>query len=164
MTRDTPTPSKDKPETIEAENWAESILPERSTDPPADGRGLSTPAKQPNLSRSMACEYLDELIIIVLCQVGETNGMDIIRELTALFGVQFSPGTVYPHLHSLEEKGMLSRRESVQTKEYRISDEQAAINHLDSTMSQLRFLSSVLDTVLSNSSESLDNANSDGQG
>ena len=92
------------------------------------------------LDRSFASEYLDELIIAILFRHDEANGMDIIREFSHLFGVQFSPGTVYPHLHSLEEEGILECRECVQTKEYRIVDEQTARAYLESTLAQLSCL------------------------
>jgi DNA-binding PadR family transcriptional regulator len=51
-----------------------------------------------------------------------------------------SPRTVYPHLHSLEEEGILVCRESVQTKEYSIDDPEAAAAYLDSVLSQLSCL------------------------
>ncbi|MFB6206076.1 MAG: PadR family transcriptional regulator [Haloglomus sp.] len=100
------------------------------------------------LDRSFASEYLDELIIAILLRHEEANGMDIIREFGHLFGVQFSPGTVYPHLHSLEEEGVLECRECVQTKEYRIADQQAARAYLESTLAQLSCLSDFLDDGL----------------
>lgn len=100
--------------------------------------GLGTASSSgARLERSFASEYLDELIIAILFRCEEANGMDIIREFTHQFGVQFSPGTVYPHLHSLEEEGILARRECVQTKEYRIDDPEAARTYLTSVLSQL---------------------------
>ncbi len=100
------------------------------------------------LDRSFASEHLDELILAILLSHGEANGMEIIRECTRRFGVQFSPGTVYPHLHSLEEDGTLAQRETVQTKEYRIADEQAAKDSLTATTTQLTWLSEFFGTTL----------------
>lgn len=105
------------------------------------------PARAGRLDRSFASEYLDELIIAILFRCDEANGMDIIREFTHLFGVQFSPGTVYPHLHSLEEDSVLSCRECVQTKEYRIDDEETAREYIDSVLDQLSCLGDFLGTV-----------------
>lgn len=102
--------------------------------PASPGDASSSVAR---LERSFASEYLDELIIAILFRCEEANGMDIIREFTHQFGVQFSPGTVYPHLHSLEEEGILARRECVQTKEYRVDDSDAAREYLTSVLSQL---------------------------
>ncbi len=106
----------------------------------AGGRSGGPPAGSVHLDRSFVSEYLDELIIAILFRCDEANGMDIIREFTHRFGVQFSPGTVYPHLHSLEEEGILVCRESVQTKEYSIDDPEAAAAYLDSVLSQLSCL------------------------
>ena len=117
------------------------LAPSASSAPAS--RGDAPPAGV-RLERSFASEYLDELIIAVLFRCEEANGMDIIREFTHRFGVQFSPGTVYPHLHSLEEEGVLARRECVQTKEYRIDDPEAARARLTSVLSQLTCLESFL--------------------
>jgi DNA-binding transcriptional ArsR family regulator len=124
--------------TDQAEQQHEDPSPQLA---PPDG---SAPSSRPDgspagvrLERSFVSEYLDELIIAILFRCEEANGMDIIRELTHRFGVQFSPGTVYPHLHSLEEEGILARRECVQTKEYRIDDPEAARALLVSVLSQL---------------------------
>jgi hypothetical protein len=98
------------------------------------------PAGSVHLDRSFVSEYLDELIIAILFRCDEANGMEIIREFTHRFGVQFSPGTVYPHLHSLEEEDVLVCREGVRTKEYRIDDPEVAAAYLDSVLSQLSCL------------------------
>ena len=100
------------------------------------------------LDRPFASEYLDELIIAILFRCDEANGMDIIREFTHRFGIQFSPGTVYPHLHTLEEEGVLACRECVQTKEYRINDTEAVREYLDSVLVQLSCLTQFLDTTI----------------
>lgn len=100
------------------------------------------------LDRTFVSEYLDELIIAILLNHKEANGMDIIREFGHLFGVQLSPGTVYPHLHSLEEEGILECRECVQTKEYRIADQQTARTYLELTLAQLSCLSGFIDDAL----------------
>lgn len=124
--------------------------PSEENDRPGDTSSMGW-----RLERSFASEYLDELIITILLRRGEANGMDIIRELTHLFGVQFSPGTVYPHLHSLEDEGVLECRECVQTKEYSIDDRQTAREYIDSTVGQLSRLSEYLDVTV----RELDHAN-----
>lgn len=115
------------------------------TDP---NRVAGSPEEDTQLDRSFASEHLDELILAILFCQGEANGMEVIRECTRCFGVQFSPGTVYPHLHSLEEDGILAQRETVQTKEYRIVDEQAAADALTATTTQLTRLSGFFATTL----------------
>ena len=125
-----------------------------ATSPATDGtldpdRSGSHPSAGPRLDRSFASEYLDELIIAILFRCEEANGMDIIREFTHRFGVQFSPGTVYPHLHTLEEEGVLDCRECVQIKEYRIDDHEAAREYLDSIVAQLSFVETSLSATVS---------------
>jgi hypothetical protein len=121
--------------------------PERSDETGAGGQ----PAGSVQLDRSFVSEYLDELIIAILFRCDEANGMDIIREFTHRFGVQFSPGTVYPHLHSLEDEGILVCRESVQTKEYSIDDPEAAAAYLDSVLSQLSCLEQFMSATVQES-------------
>lgn len=120
--------------------------PSRNDTLEADRSGIS-PLDGGGLDRSFASEYLDELIIAVLFRCEEANGMDIIREFTHLFGVQFSPGTVYPHLHSLEEEGVLACRECVQTKEYHIDDEEAAREYISAVLNQMSYLNDFLGTI-----------------
>jgi DNA-binding PadR family transcriptional regulator len=114
---------------------------------PDTGRPDDSHSSGVRLDRSFASEYLDELIIAILFRCDEANGMDIIREFTHLFGVQFSPGTVYPHLHSLEEEGVLACRERVQTKEYHIDDEEAGREYIRSVLSQMTCLRDFLGTI-----------------
>ncbi len=119
--------------------------------PPQSGASETTraapEASGAGLDRAFASEYLDELILAVLLRRGEANGMEIIREFTRLFGVQFSPGTVYPHLHSLEKEGILACRECVQTKEYRIDDAESAEECIDAALAQMSRLSAFLGTT-----------------
>jgi DNA-binding PadR family transcriptional regulator len=125
-------------------------LTDHTEQPPSYRHSQSETGPTPtgrHLDRSFASEYLDELIIAILFRCGEANGMDIIREFTHLFGVQFSPGTVYPHLHSLEEDGVLTCRECVQTKEYRIDDTDSAREYIESTRAQISCLSKFLDAA-----------------
>ena len=123
---------------------AEQQFEQSATAPDGSARGRP---REASLDRSFASEYLDELIISVLFRCEEANGMDIIREFAHRFGVQFSPGTVYPHLHSLEEEGVLACHERVQTKEYTIDDPEAAREYLDSTLTQLACLQRFIDAT-----------------
>ncbi|ERH09216.1 MAG: transcriptional regulator PadR-like family [halophilic archaeon J07HX64] len=124
--------------------------PETSDEAGATNSG-EPPAGGVHLDRSFVSEYLDELIIAILFRCDEANGMDIIREFTHRFGVQFSPGTVYPHLHSLEDEGILICRERVQTKEYSIDDPEAAAAYLGSVLSQLSCLEQFMSATVEES-------------
>ena len=66
----------------------------------------------------------------------ETHGKGVMDDIEEFFGVDLSPGTVYPVLHDLEEEGLLSMHELVQTKEYSVEDAEATAEMLRRTMGQ----------------------------
>ena len=59
-----------------------------------------------------------ETIILTLIQKKPMCGTDIIRTLHLEFNVLLSPGTIYPLLHSLEEKGLLTFEKYGKAKTY----------------------------------------------
>jgi DNA-binding PadR family transcriptional regulator len=65
-----------------------------------------------------------ETIILALIQKKPMCGTDIIRTLHLEFNVLLSPGTIYPLLHSLTEKGLLTSEKYGKAKTY-IPAEQA---------------------------------------
>ncbi|PSQ17870.1 PadR family transcriptional regulator [Halobacteriales archaeon QS_8_69_73] len=70
---------------------------------------------------------LDELLVtLVGARTSETHGQQLIEDLSEEFDTRLSPGTVYPRLHDLCDEGLLEQRELVRTKEYEISDQEAA--------------------------------------
>ena len=95
---------------------------------------------------------LDELLLalVALCDDG-THGTGLIDDLGDLFGVEPSPGTVYPRLHDLDAGGTLSRHDLVRTKQYVVDDAAAARERLESAMHQHLavglFLAAALETV-----------------
>ena len=121
--------------------------PQPSRDDAGTATHTSTDSVATDVDRAFASEYLDELILAILLRRGELNGMEVIREFSRLFNIQFSPGTVYPHLHSLEGDGLLACRECVQTKEYSIDDSEAAQDRIDSALAQMSRLSTFLATT-----------------
>ncbi|MFT4880291.1 MAG: hypothetical protein ACI9CA_001594 [Natronomonas sp.] len=95
---------------------------------------------------------LDELLLsLVALRDDGTHGTGLIDDLGALFGVEPSPGTVYPRLHSLEADGLLSRHELVRTKQHAIDDRATACERVESAMHQHLalglFLAAALETV-----------------
>lgn len=52
---------------------------------------------------------------------GSTCGSDVNNYLEDLFGVSWSPGTVYPYLHQLNDEGLLDLKENVRRKEYTLT-------------------------------------------
>jgi len=82
-------------------------------------------------------QSLPELLTaLVELRTSETHGKGVMDDLEEFFGVDLSPGTVYPVLHDLEEEGLLSVHELVQTKEYSIEDPKATAEMLRRTMGQ----------------------------
>jgi DNA-binding PadR family transcriptional regulator len=59
-----------------------------------------------------------ETIILALIQKKPMCGTDIIRTLHLEFNVLLSPGTIYPLLHSLTEKGLLTSEKYGKAKTY----------------------------------------------
>ena len=82
-------------------------------------------------------QSLPELLAaLVELRSSETHGKGVMDDLEEFFGVDLSPGTVYPVLHDLEEEGLLSMHELVQTKEYSVEDVEATAEMLRRTMGQ----------------------------
>lgn len=94
-------------------------------------------------------ESLDELLL-VLVALGEerTHGKQLMDDLSNVFGVRLSPGTVYPRLHDLEEAGLLEVHELVRTKEYRIADGPAARRRIETALKHHFALGAVFESAL----------------
>jgi len=60
-----------------------------------------------------------ETIVLALILNKPMCGTDIIKTIHKEFDVLLSPGTIYPLLHSLEEKGLLTCEYQVKTKTYK---------------------------------------------
>ncbi|MFC7199452.1 PadR family transcriptional regulator [Halospeciosus flavus] len=82
-------------------------------------------------------ESLDELLVsLVALRAEGTHGKALIEALDSVFDVDLSPGTVYPRLHRLDERGILDVHEMVRTKEYTVADEGAVRNLATDAMYQ----------------------------
>ena len=103
-------------------------------------------------------QSLPELLTaLVELRTSETHGKRVMDDLEEFFGVDLSPGTVYPVLHDLEEEGLLSVHELVQTKEYSVEDPETAAEMLRRTMGQHLALGLVFQRAL----EARDDGNDD---
>ena len=103
-------------------------------------------------------QSLPELLTaLVELRTSETHGKRVMDDLEEFFGVDLSPGTVYPVLHDLEEEGLLSMHELVQTKEYSVEDPKATAEMLRRTMGQHLALGLVFQRAL----EARDDGNDD---
>ena len=103
---------------------------EETADTLFDGRRLS-------VDEGLVKQSLPELLAaLVELRSSETHGKGVMDDIEEFFGVDLSPGTVYPVLHDLEEEGLLSMHELVQTKEYSVEDAEATAEMLRRTMGQ----------------------------
>ena len=81
------------------------------------------PGETVDLDESVVKGNLDAVLLaLVATQDHNTHGKGLMETLATAFGAEFSPGTVYPSLHDLEEDGCLETRELVRTKEYAVDD------------------------------------------
>jgi DNA-binding PadR family transcriptional regulator len=85
------------------------------------------PDQTVDLDESVVKGNLDAVLLaLVATQDHNTHGKGLMETLSTVFGAEFSPGTVYPSLHNLEEDVCLETRELVRTKEYAIDDTDAS--------------------------------------
>lgn len=90
------------------------------------------------------------LLALVATQDRNTHGKGLMETLSTSFGADFSPGTVYPCLHDLEEEGCLETRELVRTKEYAVQDEERSRDHIEAAARQHLALGAFLKRVSDN--------------
>ena len=121
--------------------------------------GVVVPAFRPDVGvLSTYVRRIDEalgpdeiLLALVTLRTEGTHGTGLIDDIDGLFGVEPSPGTVYPRLHDLDAEGPLARHDLVRTKQYVVDDDPAARERLESAMHQHLavglFLAAALDTV-----------------
>jgi hypothetical protein len=90
------------------------------------------------------------LLALVATQDRNTHGKGLMETLSTSFGADFSPGTVYPCLHDLEDDGCLETRELVRTKEYAIHDDELTREHVETAARQHLALGAFLKRVSDN--------------
>ena len=106
----------------------------------------------PDVSEEVVTQSLDEILVaLIALRDDATHGTGLMEDVTALFDVEPSPGTVYPRLHDLNAAGTLTRHDLVQTKQYSVSDTASAESLLERAMYQHLalglFLHAALDAV-----------------
>jgi DNA-binding PadR family transcriptional regulator len=82
---------------------------------PKMARKIETTGK----SVQMAVKDSLELIVLAMALRQPICGTDIIKTIHSEFGVLLSPGTIYPLLHELEDRGLLKCELGVKKKTYR---------------------------------------------
>ncbi|TYL38415.1 PadR family transcriptional regulator [Natronococcus pandeyae] len=81
-------------------------------------------------------ENLEDILLLLVALHDGTHGKQLLSDLSRIFETELSPGTVYPCLHDLEERGVLTMHAKVQTKEYSIEDEEYVRAAVERTMVQ----------------------------
>lgn len=117
---------------------------ETEEDPAADTAAILTETArsingtdQLDVDDGLVKQSLDELLVMLIAlRTNDAHGKGIMGDVNRFFGTQLSPGTVYPTLHDLEERGLLEVHELVQTKEYFLRDEAAAREAVREAMRQ----------------------------
>jgi len=126
---------------------------EETADAIFDGRRLA-------VDEGLVKQSLPELLAaLVELRTSETHGKGVMDDLEKFFGMDLSPGTVYPVLHDLEEEGLLSVHELVQTKEYSVKDSEATAELLRHGMEQHLAVGLILQRALETVSD--DDGNDD---
>ena len=73
-----------------------------------------------NYTNNMLKTFLD-LVVLSMLTYEPLHGYKIIANIHKKFGVLISPGTLYPLLYNLQEKGLLNVRSAKRKKIYRIT-------------------------------------------
>jgi hypothetical protein len=106
------------------------------------------PDQTVTLDESVVKGNLDAVLLaLVATQEHDTHGKGLMETLATVFGAEFSPGTVYPSLHNLEEEVCVETRELVRTKEYAIDDTDASRRRVDAAARQHLLLGAFLQQV-----------------
>lgn len=99
--------------------------------------------------RGLVVQNLEEILVLLIAlRDQETNGKQLIEDLSTLFDAGVSPGTVYPRLHDLEDDGILQVHELIRTKEYQVGDTERARAQIENAMYQHLVLGSVFAAAL----------------
>lgn len=90
-----------------------------------------------------------DTIVLVLILNKPMCGTDIIKTIHKEFNILLSPGTIYPLLHSLEERGLLKCEYQVKTKLYKpiVQAEPKIRSILNDRMQASKFLSNFLQSI-----------------
>lgn len=116
----------------------------------ADTATTLFPGEDVQLDESVVKGNLDSVLLaLVATQSRNTHGKGLMETLATAFGAEFSPGTVYPCLHDLEDDGCLETRELVRTKEYAVDDAEMAKGRIEQAARQHLVLGAFLDQVAS---------------
>ncbi len=90
-----------------------------------------------NLNRVVREWMLDEILLMLISLNNGASGKVLMNELNKYFGLDLSSSIVYPSLHRLEEKGFLTVKEGIKTKQYRIKDTDKVQEKIQSKLKEI---------------------------
>ncbi|MEF8772198.1 PadR family transcriptional regulator [Halodesulfurarchaeum sp.] len=90
--------------------------------------------------------HLDDLLLVLIATREGACGKTLRSDLFSI-GYEISPGTLYPHLHALEDDGVLTMHEGVKIKEFKLSDRDEVHDRLEKRVSNLIRLSIVFNVA-----------------
>lgn len=96
------------------------------------------------ISDDIIVEHIDEVLLLLIAVHNGACGKVLLQDIRRLFGADLSPGTVYPHLKSLADEGVLEVRELARRKVYELSDTETVVSRVDAVVGQLLTFSLVL--------------------
>lgn len=107
------------------------------------------PEQQFGFDEDVVKHSLDELLLTLIALREEgTHGRGLMDDLAQSFDTSLSPGTVYPRLNQMDEDGLLEKHELIQTKEYRIDDEEQVREQVADRMRQHLVIGAFLGAAL----------------
>lgn len=101
-----------------------------------------------DIDNKLVVTQLDDILLVLIAVRNGGCGKELRQDIRRLFGVDLSPGTVYPHLNDLEEDGVLGVKELSRQKVYYIADEESASEAIESAVNQLFAASLVLRSLM----------------
>jgi hypothetical protein len=118
---------------------ADRVRDEARDDTPAEVFASLTDrlGRDVSVDESLVTRRLDDVLLaLVALRSDGTHGTGLMNDVEHVFGVEPSPGTVYPRLHDLEEAGPLACHDLVQTKQYGVADADDARERLERAVYQ----------------------------
>lgn len=102
------------------------------------------PNNEHEFDRDVALAELDRVLTAsLLRRDGGANGTELNDTAAAALNTEFSPGTTYPRLHGLRDRGVLEEIPLGRTHQYRVADIDAANAMLRAGMVQHAVLAAV---------------------
>lgn len=101
-----------------------------------------------SINRKDVIAQLDEILLQLIMTREMACGKELTQDLRCLFGVDLSPGTVYPHLSDLADEGILDVTEMKSQKVYTIDDMSGTFDRIETAVDRQVIFSLVMKALL----------------